>query len=443
VEDFFTLLKVVKKIEYYEAELVTVKGTHIHTIGHIIGAFSKGGDLLQMRGYLVNNTAHKLLEEELRQTQKMEAIGRLSGGIAHDFNNLLTGIMGYGELLLQSTDAASPLRQYVEEIKKAARSASSLTRQLLAFSRKQVLSLIVLDLNEVILEMHEMLTRLIGETIKLHLDLADHVNHVKADRGQIEQVIMNLVLNSRDALSDGGAITIRTKNAAISEAIRLHNTLLKAGDYAVLEVIDNGSGMSEDTQSHLFEPFFTTKTMGKGVGLGLSTVYGIVTQSAGSPEIISAPNEGTTVRIFLPVHALNTASTDENTAAPVRERFKGRVLVVEDDKNVRELARIILTKRGFDVLLAEDGEKGFRLYQESHDTIDLVVTDVVMPKMSGPDLIRLLQEKTPDLKVIYISGYVSSLAAQQIRPTKDITFLQKPFSPEMLIQAISRVLAGN
>lgn len=442
VEDFFTLLKVVKKIEYYEAELVTAKGNRINVIGHIVGIFDRYDKLTGMRGYLVDNTAHKLLEEELRQSQKMEAIGRLSGGIAHDFNNLLTGIMGYSELLLQSMAEDDPLRKEVEEIKKAAKSASSLTRQLLAFSRKQVLSPTVLNFNEVILGMHEMLMRLIGEDIKLNLDLRDGLYKVKADRGQLEQVVLNLVINSRDALPNGGEITIRTANISVTEAVHIHNLLLKAGEYVLLEINDNGVGMDEETQAHLFEPFFTTKGMGKGVGLGLSTVYGIVTQTGGCPEIKSKLGEGTTVRIYLPRYLSEEKKKEdrEEKSFDDREALNLKVLVVEDDKNIRQIIQVLLSQHGCEVFQAEDGEEGLAIFKREEGDFDLVITDVVLPRQSGPDMINQFLKIKEDLKIIYISGYTAPPEAMKIKLGPTSTFLQKPFIPAVLLEAILSLL---
>jgi two-component system cell cycle sensor histidine kinase/response regulator CckA len=440
LEDFFTLLNVVKRIEYYEAEFLRPNGSSIHVIGNIIGSFDKKGNLLEMRGYLFDNTDRKNLEEELRQSHKMEAIGRLAGGIAHDFNNLLTGIMGYSEIMLQSLDGHSSLRKEVEEIKKAAKSAASLTRQLLAFSRKQVLQPSLLNLNHVIMDMNEMLKRLIGEHIRLNTRLDRNLANVKADRGQIEQVIMNLVLNSRDALPDGGEILIESQGITVTETSMIHIPDIQNGKYSVISVRDNGIGMNPEIQSHIFEPFFTTKKEGKGVGLGLSTVYGIMTQSGGYTEVISEPGQGTTVRIYLPQFAEEAEYDGREVRHPERIRIKKTVLIVEDEQIVRDLAKKILVQAGYHVLSAQNGREAILVCKKMKDQLDLLVSDVIMPGMNGLELAEKMASLQPGLKVLFMSGYTDKAIIHEAVMKRGINFIQKPFTPEVFLQKVSEML---
>jgi two-component system cell cycle sensor histidine kinase/response regulator CckA len=439
LEDFFTLLNVVKRIEYYEAEFLRPNGSSIHVIGNIIGSFDKQDNLVEMRGYLFDNTERKNLEAELRQSHKMEAIGRLAGGIAHDFNNLLTGIMGYSEIILQSLDGKSNLRKEVEEIKKAAKSAASLTRQLLAFSRKQVLQPTLLNLNNVVMSMNEMLKRLIGEHIKLITRLDMDIANVKADRGQIEQVIMNLVLNSRDAMPHGGEILIETQSQQVISTTIVHNTDIQIGKYIVISVSDNGVGMDSEIQSHIFEPFFTTKKEGKGVGLGLSTVYGIITQSGGYTEVISEPGKGTTVRIYLSEYEEEADLVSREMKHPESMKVKRTILLVEDEQIVRELAKKILVQAGYHVLSARNGREALMACKKIKDSIDLLLSDVIMPGMNGLELAKKISVIHPKLKVLYMSGYTDKSIIHEAVSMKGSDFIQKPFSPEILLKKVREV----
>jgi PAS domain S-box-containing protein len=441
LEDFYTLLHVVKQIEYYESEFVRKDGSTVHIIGNILGTFDEDNNLIEMQGFLFDNTERKRLEEELRQSHKMDAIGRLAGGIAHDFNNILTGIMGYSELLLHKIPKSDPSQRDVEEIKKAAKSAASLTRQLLAFSRKQILKPLLLDLNEVVRTMGDLLHRIIGEHITLITSLDPDLAPVKADRGQIEQVIMNLVINSRDALVHGGTVVVTTRNKVIDSTPDLNATVdIKPGAYVVLEVSDNGIGMDLETQSHVFEPFFTTKKPGQGVGLGLSTVYGIITQSGGIPEVLSEPHRGTTMRIYLPQHT----STTEVREAPLQyqEDVKGTetILLVEDEDFVRELAEKLLSHDGYHVIAAHNGQEAMSLIKKHTLTFDLLVTDIIMPGISGVELGRKIQAMRPEIKVLYMSGYDDKMLAQQGEYGISLNFIQKPFTPELFLRTVQEVL---
>jgi two-component system cell cycle sensor histidine kinase/response regulator CckA len=439
LEDFYTLLNVVKRIEYYEAEFLRPNGSSIHIIGNIIGSFDRSGNLIEMRGYLFDNTERKNLEEELRQSHKMEAVGRLAGGIAHDFNNLLTGIMGYSEIMLQSLSEKSPLRNEVEEIKKAAKTAASLTRQLLAFSRKQLLQPTLLNLNDVVMNMNEMLKRLIGEHIRLITKLEMDIANVKADRGQIEQVIMNLVLNSRDALPNGGDILIETKNITVTNTTAIHNPNIQNGKYVVISVSDNGIGMNQEIQSHLFEPFFTTKKEGKGVGLGLSTVYGIITQSGGYPEVMSELGRGTSVRIYLPQFGEEMGELIKVAPYPAKTKVKKTVLIVEDEQIVRDLAKKILIQAGYHVIAARNGREALFACKKIRYEIDLLLSDVIMPGMNGMELTNKLTAYHSKLKVIYMSGYIDKAIIHDAVARKGTYFIQKPFTPEVLLKKVGEV----
>jgi len=439
LEDFFTLLNVVKRIEYYEAEFLQPNGSSIHVIGNIIGSFDKQENLVEMRGYLFDNTERKNLEAELRQSHKMEAIGRLAGGIAHDFNNLLTGIMGYSEIMLQSLGGKSKLRKDVEEIKKAAKSAASLTRQLLAFSRKQVLQPTLHNFNDVVINMNEMLKRLIGEHIKLVTKLDTDIANVRADRGQIEQVIMNLVLNSRDALPHGGEILIETQSENITSTTTVHIPDIQSGKYIVISVSDNGIGMDPETQSHIFEPFFTTKKEGKGVGLGLSTVYGIITQSGGYTEVLSEPGKGTTVRIYLSEYEEEADHVSREVKHPESMRVKKTILLVEDEQIVRELAKKILLQAGYHVLSARNGREAIMACKKIKDALDLLLSDVIMPGMNGLELAKKINAIQPKLKVLYMSGYSDKSIIHEAVTRRGSNFIQKPFSPETLLKKVREI----
>ncbi|WHZ26651.1 MAG: PAS/PAC sensor hybrid histidine kinase [Nitrospira sp.] len=388
--------------------------------------------------------ALRLAEAQLRQAQKMEAVGRLAGGVAHDFNNLLTVIRGYSELILSRLAPADPARREMEEVKKAADRAAGLTSQLLAFSRRQFVATKIVDLNAIVMNMDGMLRRLLGEDIiDLCADLEPHLGSIKADPGQIEQVIMNLAVNARDAMPTGGQLTIQTRNVTIGKGPRRETMMLNEGTYVLLAIRDTGHGMSEETQSHLFEPFFTTKEKGKGTGLGLSTVYGIVKQSGGTIGIESTPGLGTTCKIFFP-------KVDEIAqAAPVINGTVGRamgretVLVVEDDPSVRGLVQETLRLSGYEVLVARHGIEALLTGAKHPGPIHLLLTDVAMPQMSGPEVAEKLTVVRPEIKVLYMSGYPDHPVFEQGGIKRDTAFLQKPFTPNLLTQKVREVLDGK
>src|SRR6267378_1089473 len=387
-------------------------------------------------------SAQRQLEEQLRQSQKMEAVGQLAGGIAHDFNNLLTAILGSTQLLLHNTPAGDPRREDAEEIRHAGLRAAELTRQLLAFSRRQVLAPKVLDVNAVVANMDRMLRRLLGEDVELATSLDPGAGAVNADPGQLEQVLLNLAVNARDAMPGGGRLSIGTTRFTLHEEHVERRHRMPAGDYVCLVVADTGVGMDETTQAHLFEPFFTTKEVGKGTGLGLATVYGIVKQSGGYIWVYSEAGHGTTVKIYLP-RVPGVADAPAPASEPQQVRGGDEtVLLVEDAAPVRTLARRSLEARGYRVLEAADGPSALQLSTRHRGGIDILVTDVVMPGMSGRELAERLAPVRPSMKVLYTSGYTDDAMVRQGVLNAGVAFLQKPFVPDTLTRKVREVLDG-
>jgi PAS domain S-box-containing protein len=387
-------------------------------------------------------TERKRLEQQLRQAQKMEAVGRLAGGVAHDFNNLLTIISGYGGLLLEHPSIIEPLRSYVNEIRNATGRAASLTRQLLAFSRQQVLAPRVLGLNAVVANIEKMLKRLIGEDIDLVTNLEESLWPVKADPGQLEQVLLNLAVNARDAMPDGGVLTISTANVEMDSASAQTHFPLSPGPYVLLAFNDTGIGMDAETQARIFDPFFTTKEKGKGTGLGLAMVYGIVKQSGGYIWVYSEVGKGTTFKIYLPRSEGEVDESGPGRSLVEAQQGTETLLLVEDEEAVRALVRNVLKERGYRVMEASRGEDALELAEQYWGQIDLLVTDVVMPQMSGHELARRLTNLHPQIKVLYISGYADNADWYQGGPSSGVAFLQKPFSPEALAHKVREVLGG-
>jgi PAS domain S-box-containing protein len=397
-------------------------------------------------GMALDITERKKTEEKLRQTedqfrqvQKMEAIGRLAGGVAHDFNNLLTIILGYSELVLGRLEPADTRRELIVQIKNAGDRAASLTRQLLAFSRQQVLAPKVLDLNVVVTDTEKMLRRLIGEDITLTTVLDPKIGRVKADPGQIEQVIMNLVVNARDAMPEGGRLTIETGNVELDEAYAKLHTEARPGDYVMLAVSDTGCGMDEAVKARIFEPFFTTKEAGKGTGLGLATVYGIVNQSGGSIYVYSEVGRGTTFKIYLPLVDAKTPSAPQTAPGKIPSG-KETLLLVEDEEVVRAMTRQILETCGYRILEAGHGAEAIQTCEQSQGPIHLLVTDVVMPGIGGRQLAETLRSKHPELKVLFLSGYTDDAVVRHGVLEAGTNFLQKPFTPSSLAQKVREVL---
>ena len=385
-------------------------------------------------------TERRRLEEQYRQAQKMEAVGRLAAGVAHDFNNLLMAITGYSELLLARLGERDPLRRYVEEVKKAGDRAASLTRQLLTFSRQQVLELRVLDLNSVVANVDKMLRRVIGEDIELVAILGADLAPVKADPGQLEQVILNLAVNSRDAMPQGGKLTIETSSVELAEASSHRHGELSPGKYVVLAVSDSGCGMDSETQAHIFEPFFTTKEQGKGTGLGLAMVYGIVKQSGGSVWVYSEVGQGTTFKVYLPQVNEKVTAQVPRPPQPVLTRGWETILLVEDEEPVRSLVRSVLEASGYAVLEARHGEDALVVSEQHKGPIQLLVTDVVMPEMSGPELAEHLAPFHREMKVLYMSGYTEGSIQHHGRLGLGTAYLPKPFTPETLVRKVREVL---
>jgi two-component system, cell cycle sensor histidine kinase and response regulator CckA len=387
-------------------------------------------------------TDRRQLEEQLRQAQKMDAVGRLAGGVAHDFNNLLMVINGYTEVLLEQLEKGGALHNKVLSIQQAADRAATLTRQLLAFSRKQLLELKVVDVNTVVGDMERLLRPLIGENIELVTRLSTQTGHTRADAGQLEQVIMNLVVNAKDAMPEGGKLTVQTRDVTVRQNFREHRFILP-GRYAVISVTDTGHGMDKETQSRIFEPFFTTKEKGKGTGLGLSTVYGIVKQSSGYVFAESEVGAGTTFYVYLPrveesAEELSPVKAQQNEAGGCET-----VLLVEDEESVRELVRLTLAARGYNVLEAENGECGLRVAEGFKQHIDILITDVVMPGIGGRELAKKLLSLRPGISVLYLSGYTEDAVVTQGALGAGTAFLQKPFTLQNLAKKVREVLRSQ
>jgi len=385
----------------------------------------------------------KQLEERLRQAHKMEAVGRLAGGVAHDFNNLLTVIRGHCDLLFDSTPQADPHRRNIEQIQKAAGRAVGMTRQLLAFSRMQVLQPRILDLNAIVTDMAKMLPRLIGEQIEYVYQPAPDLAMVKADPGQIEQIILNLVVNARDAMSSGGTLSVRTQNVAVTDVEARKRPPMAPGRYVMLSISDTGHGMSAEVKAHIFEPFFTTKDIGKGTGLGLATVYGVVKQSGGFIWVESAPGKGATFEIYFPPAVEKAADVEADAKRFPLPRGSGTILLVEDESDVRDLACEFLKLSGYSVLEAQNGVEALVVARRHPGPIHLVVSDMVMPRMGGAELVEKLKAVRPGVKVVLMSGYTD-----YSEPKSEASFLQavmipKPFSQGSLVEAVRGALEGK
>jgi len=408
--------------------------------GAISGAMAVLADISERKGAEFQRGQ---LEEQLRQSQKMEAVGRLAGGVAHDFNNLLTAISGYAELLQAEFEPGEPVRGYVDEILKSSNRAAQLTRQLLAFSRRQVLQPKTLDLNSVVSNMEGLLRRLIGEDIDLTTTLSPELDRVKADPGQIEQVIMNLAVNSRDAMPNGGRLTIETRNVDLDSSYSDRHGRLRSGRHVMMAVTDSGIGMDPGIQSHLFEPFFTTKEKDKGTGLGLATVYGIVKQSGGDIWVYSEPGRGSCFKVYFPrIDAPPEPSAKEAVKIPLRPA-KETVLLAEDSDVVRRLLKELLLAGGYKLLEARHGAEALELSRNFDGTIDLLLTDMVMPQMSGRELASHLMPQRPGMKVLFMSGYSEDAITREGTLEPGTAFLEKPFTPDSLARKIRDLLEAK
>ncbi len=409
--------------EWYNTPLVDESG-------RMLGAASLAQDV----------TERVALEERLRQSQKMEAVGRLAGGVAHDFNNLLTVILGYSQILAEGVPAGSRLADSTAQIKSAADRASGITRQLLAFSRKQVLSPRVINLNDIMLNLDSLLRRLIGEDIEVLTVPSNDLGSVKADPGQIEQVIMNLALNARDAMPQGGKLTLETSNAQLDESYAQRHQPAEPGHYVMLAVTDTGHGMTPETQARIFEPFYTTKEVGKGTGLGLSMVYGIVKQSGGYIWVYSEPDRGTTFKIYLPRVDQAAEGVDAQNRPKGMQRGTETILLVEDDPQLLQLSSSVLAHCGYKILAANDPDEGLEICKANHRDIRLLVTDVVMPRMNGRQLAEQILQVSPNVKVLYISGYTSNAIVHYGVLDPGLWFLPKPFTLSALVAKVREVL---
>src|SRR5438552_4749431 len=398
--------------------------------GRLTGILGIGRDVTERLG----------LEQQLRQAQKMEAVGRLAGGIAHDFNNILTAITGHADLLLEDLGHHDPRRADVDEIRRSAERAAGLTRHLLAFSRQQVLQPKVVDLNALVLDMDKLLRRLIGEDVELATVLDPTLGRVTADPGQLEQVIVNLAVNARDAMPQGGKLTLETRNIDLDSSYTLEHSLVKPGPYVQLTVSDSGIGMDEETQAHAFEPFFTTKPRGQGTGLGLAMVYGTVKQSGGFIWVYSEPGHGATFKIYLP--RVDAAVESTAPPAPVERPPRGSetVLLAEDEPAVRAIAQQALERQGYTVLAAPSGADALALAAQHGATIHLLLTDVVMPGMSGRDLADRLTAQRPGIRVLYSTGYTDNAIVRHGMLEPGLAYLQKPFRPDALVRKVRDVL---
>ncbi len=445
-DDLALLFEFVERAVRGETGRVSQLRIHTRKGDYRMGEFAatpqfRDGRLVGVLGIARDVTDRLSLEQQLRQAQKMEAVGRLAAGVAHDFNNILTAITGYAQLLLDDLDPTGRHREDVEEIRKAADRAAGLTRQLLAFSRQQVLQPTVLDLNALVGETESMLGRLLGEDIQLATALASDLGAVKTDPSQIEQVILNLAVNARDAMPQGGKLTIETANVEMDDAYAAEHFPALPGSYVMLSVSDTGTGMSPETQTHMFEPFFTTKAKGQGTGLGLATVYGIVKQSAGYIWVYSEPGRGTTFKIYLPrVQQVPERRASTAPAQPAAMDGTETVLLAEDEAAVRAVARQALQRHGYTVLEAPSGEAALDVAQRHSGRIHLLLTDVIMPGMSGRTLALRLTVLRPDMRTIYMSGYTDDAITRHGVLEHGVTYVQKPFSPDALVRKVREVL---
>jgi two-component system, cell cycle sensor histidine kinase and response regulator CckA len=439
-QEFAELIERDGVVQHFELQAYRKDGSKMW-LSASVRAVIKDGVTIGYEGMNEDISERKMLEDQLRQAQKMEAVGRLAGGVAHDFNNALAVITGYGDLLQLQLTSNDPLRKHAEEIAKAGRRAAALTRQLLGFSRKQVISPVVLDLNSVISELENMLRRLIGEDIEVSFKRESGLWRAKIDPGQVEQILMNLAVNARDAMPMGGRLCIETANADLDETYARQNAYVRPGPYVMLGVSDTGSGMDKHTQAHIFEPFFTTKDAGKGTGLGLSTVYGIVKQNDGYIQVYSEIGKGATFKIYFP-RVREAAQTPQAVQIQSLPGGMETILLVEDEEPLRKLARTCLESRGYYVLEAAEAESALEVAQKHSGNLDLLLTDVVLPGVSGRELADRLEELRPSLKVLYMSGYTGDLVARHGVLDPGILLLEKPFTLHSLLGKVHQALHG-
>jgi len=428
------------RLEHHRLHMRTLSGRELRVVGNIIGTSGENGSLEEVRGYFIDETALRDLEGQFLQAQKMEAIGQLTGGIAHDFNNLLSAILGYAEFALSTLGDNHPVSDDLLMIRKAGERAAALTRQLLVFSRRQVVRPVVLDVNLTIRELEKMLRRLIGENIDFVTLLPNGLGRVKADASQLEQVIVNLAVNARDAMPDGGRFAIETSNVDLGPSYARENLQVKPGPYIVISISDSGCGMDVAIKERIFEPFFTTKPEGKGTGLGLSTVYGIVKQSGGNVTVYSEPGKGTTFKVYLPRIDQEAERAPEAPVFDVPLAGTETILLVEDDDGVRTLTKRILGQRGYTVLESRTGDGAVRVSERYGLPIHLLLTDIVIPGLGGTEVAESIQRQRPDIRVMFMSGYTGTAALFQGPVGRKALFVQKPFTPDTLCRQVRRAL---
>ena len=427
-----------------ELEIVRKDGEIINVLDTTTVVRDEAGEVIAYRGILRDVTTQRRLEQELRQVQKMEAVGRLAGGVAHDFNNLLTAIFAYAEQLRLSLNEEDHRRSYVDSIADATERGSALTSRLLAFGRRQVLRPVPLDLNAVVGEMGGLLRQVIPEDVELVTDLDPEVGFVRVDQTQFEQVVLNLVMNAGDAMPDGGRLTLRSSRCYVGDTWLDDAPALEPGDYTRLTVEDTGTGISDSVREHIFEPFFTTKSAERGTGLGLATVYSAVREFGGLVEVKSELGAGSSFDVYLPVFDGSLEQTAAEPRPDIVAQGNESLLLVEDDPSVRVVLKEYLEDQGYSVLTAEDGEKGLEVARRCGGSVDLVLSDVVMPKMNGVELARILRSETPDIKVLLISGHTRDrkrVIEESLRCSSS-SFLQKPFTPQTLVTRIRELRGG-
>ncbi|MDB5309034.1 MAG: domain S-box protein [Gemmataceae bacterium] len=437
--EFAKLVETEDRVVWFESQVRRKDGRVIWVSENARAVRDENGRLLYYEGFQRDVSDRKALEEQVQQAKKMDAVGRLAGGIAHDFNNILTVINGYTELFLTRLPAGDPGRAMLKEVREAGDRAAGLTGQLLAFSRKQVVQPRVLDLNVVVAEMERMLGRLIGEDVTLTTSLVPDLGRVRADPSQMEQVLMNLAVNARDAMPKGGRLTIETRNVELDRTYSLGHFEVRPGRYVLLAMSDTGVGMTEEVKRHVFEPFFTTKGQGKGTGLGLATVFGIVRQAGGTVGVYSEPGRGATFKVYLPV-ADGPGELAPAGPPPPPARGSETILLVEDEDGVRSLARTVLGEYGYAVLEAADGREAIGIADRHPGPIDLLVTDVVMPGLSGPEVAARVAARRPGVGVLYISGYTDDAVVRHGVLEAEVAFVQKPFRPDDLARRVRAVL---
>ncbi|WP_053227946.1 ATP-binding protein [Spirochaeta cellobiosiphila] len=443
-EDFKRLAKQffrTKSFEYLETQLVRPDGKVVDIIANIIGTFDENGCLQSIRGYVFDNTPRKSLERQMIQNQKLEGLGRLAGGIAHDFNNLLTVINGYSELILAELEEKSPYYSDISEIREAGIKAASLTNQLLSFSRKKTVSLSSLSLNKIIRGMETLFERFLGEHILLNFYLEAQSDYIKGDKSQVEQVLMNLVLNAKDALGGGGHLTVKTSNVQLKETLYLIRGALLPGEYLLLTVKDDGEGMEEEVKAHIFEPFYTTKGHGQGTGLGMATVYGIIEQMKADIKILTKPGYGTSFEIYF--KPIQQGSKDDkeklSSSRLVSNNRECPILLVEDEAPVREFASRVLRQAGYDVKEACNGNQALE-YAQTYTKAPFLITDVIMAGMSGPELAKRLKSRFKFIKTLFISGYADDYIQKHGIASEELCLLHKPFKSEEILQKLEEML---